>query len=340
MSKKSKVMIVILIVVVIALGIMLALKFYENKGEEVLPLQQEEAKQEPQIQIFSGNDRSIAVMIDNQSSARPQANLNEAYMVYDIIVEGGLSRMMALYKGKDLEKIGPVRSSRHYFLDYALENDSIYVHFGWSPQAESDITKLKVNNVNGLTESSTFWRVKDKKAPHNAVTSTEKVLAAAKRFGYRTESTEESVLHYVAEENTLDREDAIVATNITIPYSKYYRAGFVYNEETKRYTRYEDKKEQVDWDTKEPITTKNIIITFAKNTDLKDGTDKGRQNLQNIGDLEGYYITNGKAIKIICSKSSRTEKTVYKDLQGNVIDVNDGNTFVQICPIEAEVTFE
>lgn len=61
---------------------------------------------------------------------------------------------------------------------------------------------------------------------------------------------------------------------------------------------------------------------------------------KNIGTLKGYYITNGKAIEITCSKSSRTAKTVYKDLQGNEIKVNDGNTFIQICPIDAKVVIE
>ena len=279
-------------------------------------------------------------MIDNQSGARPQAGLNDAYLVYDIIVEGGLSRMMALFKGADLEKIGPVRSSRHYFLDYALENDSIYVHYGWSPQAEKDIKKLSVNNINGITQSSTFWRVKDKKSPHNAVTSTEKILEQANKFGYRTTSTEESVLNYNPEEFDLTAETAIAATDVKIPYSKYYKVNFKYNSETKRYEKYADGKAQVDWVTKEAISTKNIIITFAKNVNLPDTEDKGRQDLKNIGDLEGYYITNGKAIKITCSKSARREKTVYKDLQGNVIDVNDGNTYIQICPIDANVTLE
>jgi len=345
-NKGVKLLIAILVILIIALGIILASKIYKNDNtQEVIDLgtvevKQEEEPVEEKIQIFSGSDRSIAVMIDNQSGARPQAGLNDAYMVYDIIVEGGLSRLMAVFKGKDLEKIGPVRSSRHYFLDYALENDSIYVHYGWSPQAETDISKLNIDNINGLTQSDTFWRVKDKKSPHNAVTSTAKVLEQAKDFGYQTKSTQESVLNYTTEEVNLESEEAITATNVAIPYSKYYRAGFVYDEESKRYIRYQDKKEQVDWNTGEKITTKNIIITFAKNTDLKDGTDKGRQELHNIGDLEGYYITNGKAIKIICSKSSRREQTVYKDLQGNEINVNDGNTYVQICPIDTKVTFE
>lgn len=346
MIKRNKGVRILVIILIVALGIILASKIKTNQDiQEVANIDEQatgtlEQEAEKKIEIFSGNDRSIAVMIDNQSGARPQASLNEAYMVYDIIVEGGLSRMMAIFKGKDLEKVGPVRSSRHYFLDYALENDSIYVHYGWSPQAESDISKLNIDNINGLTASSTFWRVKDKKSPHNAVTSTEKILETAKSFGYRTMSTEESVLNYTAQEVNLEGENAITATNIAIPYSNYYRAGFVYDETTKRYTRYEDRKEQVDWDSGEKLTTKNIIITFAKNTTLNDGSDKGRQELHNIGELEGYYITNGKAIKITCSKSSRRVQTIYKDLEGNEINVNDGNTYVQICPIDTKVTFE
>ena len=65
-----------------------------------------------------------------------------------------------------------------------------------------------------------------------------------------------------------------------------------------------------------------------------------RQTLYNVNNLKGYYITNGRAIEITCEKSSRSEQTVYKDLEGNEIDVNDGNTFVQICPIDAKVVIE
>ena len=100
------------------------------------------------------------------------------------------------------------------------------------------------------------------------------------------------------------------------------------------------KSSQKDWVTKDPVTTKNIIITFAKNTQLNDGTNKDRQDLSNIGTLDGYYITNGKAIKIKCIKTSRSGQTVYKDLEGNEIEVNDGNTFIQIVPLSAKVTVE
>ena len=71
-----------------------------------------------------------------------------------------------------------------------------------------------------------------------------------------------------------------------------------------------------------------------------DGENKGRQTLDNVKALSGYYITNGKAIEITAEKSSRASQTVYKDLEGNEIEVNDGNTFIQICPIDSKVVIE
>ena len=97
---------------------------------------------------------------------------------------------------------------------------------------------------------------------------------------------------------------------------------------------------QTDWITGEDVTTKNIIITKAENYTLKDKENKGRQGIKNIGTLDGYYITNGKAIKIKCEKTSRKAQTIYKDLEGNEIDVNDGNTFIQIVPISSKVKIE
>lgn len=59
--------------------------------------------------------------------------------------------------------------------------------------------------------------------------------------------------------------------------------------------------------------------------------------MKNVTTLDGYYITNGKAIKIKAVKESRSGQTVYQDLEGNKIEVNDGNTFVQICPIDSKI---
>lgn len=347
-----KLLIVILMVLIIVAGILLALKIVKDKKDpvdnNVVSLGKDNGIEEqppeevvPPIKIYSGNERSVAVMIDNHTGALPQAGLNDAYIVYEIIVEGGESRLMPIFKGKNLEKIGPIRSARHYFLDYALENDSIYVHYGQSPQAEKDISKLGINNIHGLVESEKyFWRVKDKTSPHDVITTSAKITELIDKKGYRKISTKDSVLSYVPEEVELTTSQAISAVDIKVPYCDWNVVEYKYNEDSKRYVRYSKNKKQTDWDSKMDITTKNIIITFAKNTLLNDGENKDRQNLSNIGTLKGYYITNGKAIEITCEKSSRSAQTVYKDLQGNEIKVNDGNTWVQICPIDAKVEIE
>lgn len=338
---RAKVLIVILVILIICAGGVLAYKITKDREniEETVANENVAPVEEKKVQIFNGNDRPIAVMIDNHSDAWPQAGLQDAYMVYEIVVEGGETRLMALFKGANVEKIGPVRSARHYFIDYAMENDAIYVHFGQSPQAESDIKKYSINDINGIAEDgTTFWRVKDKASPHNAVTSTENLLKSAKSKKFKTTSSETSILNYVTDEVNL--EDGEEAKSVTIPHSTLQTVKYVYNEEEKVYERYARNKQQTDWTSGNAITTKNIIITFCDNYTLTDSENKGRQGLKNIGTFDGYYITNGRAIKIKCIKNGRDEKTIYQDLAGNTIEVNDGNTFVNICPINSKVVFE
>lgn len=344
-KKKSgaKIFVFVLILLIIVAGVLLAMKVFKGKEntetanlDNVIANESETEKEvEKTPKTFAGDVRPIAVMIDNHIDAMPQAGLEQADLVYEMLVEGGETRLMLVLKDKDLSKVGPVRSSRHNFLDYALENDAIYVHYGWSPQAKSDIKSLGVNNINGIFESGSkkgFWRDTGKYAPHNAVTMTENIWNIAKRKGYRTTTSKDPVLNYVVDEVSLD--DGQAADTVTIPYSDHNTVKYTYDAEKKVYTRYSRGKKQTDWVTKNTVTTKNIIISFAKNTSIDS---YGRQNIDNIRTLDGYYITNGKAIKIKCEKTSRSSQTVYKDLEGNEINVNDGKTFIQICPLNAKV---
>ena len=346
----AKPAIIVLVILIILAGGFLGYKIIENKNKNLETANEQNSeddvlvtgtskKEEKQVQIYNGKDRPIAVMIDNHNQAWPQVGLQKAYMVYEAIAEGGETRLMALFKGIDVEQIGPVRSARHYFLDYAMENDAIYVHFGWSPQAQSDIKKYSINNINGIEEDGvTFWRTKKKSAPHNALTSTEKILKSAQNKKYRTASTAKSVLNYVTDEVNL--EDGQSAVSITIPHSNLQTVKYEYDETNKVYKRFARNKAQTDWTSGESLTTKNIIVTMCDNFDLNDGENKGRQTLKNIGTFDGYYLTNGKAIKIKCIKNARDEKTVYQDLQGNEINVNDGNTWVNICPTDAKIVIQ
>lgn len=345
-GKGTKILISVLIILILVAGGVMAYKITrdkQNKAQEVSENQSDDILtaeiEEKKIQIFNGKDRPIAVMIDNHNLAWPQAGLNKAYMVYEIIAEGGETRLMALFKGVKVDKIGPVRSARHYFLDYVMENDAIYTHYGWSPKAQSDISKFSINNINGITESETsFWRTKDKSAPHNVATNTDSLLKIANSKGYKTTSEKNSVLNYVSDEVNL--EDGQDAVSITIPHSELQKVKYEYDKQNQVYKRYARGKAQTDWDTGNSITTKNIIITFCDNYTLNDGENKDRQELKNIGTFNGYYITNGKAIKIKCIKEARNLQTKYEDLNGKEIEVNDGNTWVNICPTNAKVEIE
>ena len=345
-NEGTKAFVVVLVILIFIAAGLFIMKIANNKQNDLLVVnanktnineEKEEIVKKPKT--LASDSRPIAVMIDNHIDAMPQAGVLEADIVYEIIVEGGETRLMLILQDKDLEKIGPIRSSRHYFLDYALENDAIYVHYGWSPQAKSDISKYSVDNINGIYESSTsFWRVSDKYAPHNAVTSTKNILSIAEREEYRTTTDQDTVLNYVVDEVNL--EDGETANTVTIPYSYANTVKYEYDEDKKEYIRYSRGEKQVDWDTEKTVTTKNIIIEKAENWTLDDGSGKGRQTLDNVKELEGYYITNGKVIEITCNKTSRSGQTVYKDLEGNEINVNDGKTFIQICPIDSKITFE
>ena len=369
----SKILIVVLLVILIIGGSLFYIKYMEYNGghpawvnklfgssdvvtngvdglegldennevvEVVIP---NEPVVEKTVQIFQGDERPIAVMIDNHDGARPQVAINDAYICYEIIVEGGYTRLMPIFKGQDLEKIGPVRSARHYFLDYALEHDAIYVHFGHSPQAASDIKKLKVEDIEGMYYSSSqFTRTSGKYAPHNVIVSTDSILDIAESKKYELTSDKDSVLNYSVDEIELEAEasdtiEVLDAEKVYIPFSYSQDVSFEYDEEKKVYVKYANDKKQVDWVSKEDVTFKNLIVTFAKNYPLNDGSGKDRQGLENIGAKKGYYITNGKAIEITCYKKSRDSQTVYKDLDDNEIEVNDGNTYVGICPLNAKV---
>ncbi len=149
---------------------------------------------DPFYQKVMAKERPIAVMIDNDADYKgPQAGLENAYMIYEIVVEGGNTRMMALYKegffGEENPtdmRIGPVRSSRHYFLDFALENDAIYAHCGFSPKAQAEIASRGVNNINGIYESAPFERYSEyNNSWHNLYTSFDKLDSAADSHEYR-----------------------------------------------------------------------------------------------------------------------------------------------------------
>lgn len=340
-KKKKKIFITIIAILLICLVGFFAY-FYLFKNDEIINKVKKVKEPVKKLNIINedSNERPIAVMINNHNQARPyHSGLDDAYLVYEIVVEGGITRMMAVFKDQNTEKIGSVRSARHYFLDYALENDAVYVHWGWSPQAQSDIKTLGVNNLNGLTyEGTYFFRDKSLRvsSEHTGYTSMELIKKAISHLEYRSTSNQSTLLNYSVDNIDLSsKETAQVANNIEIPYSNYAKTSYVYDAENKVYKRYVNGEEHVDYVTKKQYTAKNIITYKLANQTIDD---KGRQDIDTVGSGSGYYITNGYAIPITWEKSSRSSKTIYKDENGQEIKVNDGNTYIQIQPENQELS--
>jgi len=333
-----------------------------EKQTEKKEKKKEKPKKEPEpikkltIVNEDSNQRPIAVMIDNNIGQGLHAGLQESYINYEIIVEGGLTRIMALYKDKNVPLIGPVRSSRHYFLDYALESDCLYAHYGWSTYAENDIKNLGVNNINGLYTTMPYWRDQTIAAPHNVFTSIEKLYEYSKTKNYSIETTNWKLLNYSTDEINLLPEpkenqttensqqtetpqqqnpELLTANNINIKYSHYQSRSYTYDNTNKKYLRNMNGTPHIDKTTKLQLNYKNIIIEKVANRTLDS---YGRQDLTTTGQGDGYYITNGYALPIRWTKSSRSGKTKYTYSDGTEIKVNDGNTFIQVVPITSEIT--
>ena len=102
--------------------------------------------------------RPLAVVINNINQALPQSGIAQADVIYEVLAEGGVTRLVAIYKEMDAEKIGPVRSTRHYFLDFALNHDAVLVHHGGSPQGYAAISNMGAANLDGMHIVRAFFR--------------------------------------------------------------------------------------------------------------------------------------------------------------------------------------
>lgn len=332
--KKEYLLIIIVLVVVTLLGTLIYLttsKKNKNNNEndnstttttvKKLNIVNEESKSRP-----------YAIMINNVEGARKlQSGLQDAYMVYELMVEGGITRYLALFLDQTTERIGSIRSARHYYLDYALENDAIYVHHGYSPQAREDWSKLGVDRIE-VNESTTGWRDKSasKTYEFTLFTNIEKLGKGIR--SKRTERNKDLLLNYSVDNIDISQmEGAIPANKVDIKYSSNTTTNYEYDTDNNIYLRSVNNKSQNDYVTGKQLTVKNIIVYKVKYSNIQ-GDNKGRQTIDNVGNGTGYYISNGYAVPITWKKDSRSSATIYKYNNGKEIQVNDGNTFIQIMP--------
>lgn len=327
----------ILIILFLSISILgCSKKSFENTTGAILS-QEDTLQIINEVDIYS-NTRPISIMINNHDVTRPyHSGIGDAYVVYELIVEGGFTRYLAFFKNANTERIGSVRSSRHDFLDYAFEHDAIYTHFGWSPQAQADINRLNVDNVNFLYDSGSWRENLNIASEHTAFTSIENIQSVMNYRNYAT--TTETPLPFTY--NNLDfslneASDALIANALEVNYSYSVHNYYTYNTTTKRYDRFVNDVAHTDYISKEQYSFKNIIVIGVANRSL-DGT--GRQDLDNVGTGSGYYITNGYARPINYQKDSRSAATVYTYLDGSPVILNDGNTFIHLQPLTYNTEF-
>jgi len=317
-------------------------KEVENKISEEKEIKKQEEEKIKIIDLES-KSRPYAVMINNLNVVWGyQCGLQDAYIVYEMLVEGGLTRLMAIFKDVELERIGSVRSSRHYFLDYVSENDALYIHFGWSSEAEKSIKELGINNVNflhyeGYTRDYSLGLAQE----HTAFTTTKKIMDSVNYYGYRTTSDNKPLLNYSGSSLKLNKKDGVKEANeVYIAFSTGRNTSFVYDKERKIYNRFQNGVAQMDYVTKKQYTVKNIITYKLPVTFENSNVHIDDQDYQNIGKGNGWYISEGVAVPITWQKDSRTEKTIYKYKNGKQLVVNDGNTHIEIQPNNMELTIK
>lgn len=303
--------------------------------------------------------RPIAVMMPTDKVAQPQYNIGKADIIYECMEEGGVTRQLAVIDDwQELEKIGNIRSCRDYYYYMACEWDPILIHVGgvyfMQPRLnQGDIQYLSENAPAGAGSkargSAAFFRSDDRKRPHNCYVSAEGVLKAMKKLDYPLEHREEYYVpdHFVfsKETNTLsDFDDAIDAPAIDLsnpyPYSESY---LEYNEEDGLYYKYLHGVAQIDAVSDEQLSFANVIIQTAyseKRKDADGSTSKYLAFQMHDTTRTGYYVTQGKAIKVRWEKTSDYEPTRYYDMDGNEIELNTGKTYIAIIQEEKEPSFK
>jgi hypothetical protein len=283
----------------------------------------------------------IAVMIDDLYAARPQSGLSEAGVVWQAPAEGGIPRYMALFQDGDPPDVGPVRSARLYFVAWAAEWNSVYVHAGGSPQANqflaSSTGRKVVFNANALVwERRYFRRISSRFAPHNLYTTGKQLRALAHRVGAKP-IDKGPVWKFAPDADISKRPQG---GKIIVPYP-YNRITYRYDRTTNAYKRSVSVEgKQVDASTKVRIAPKNVIVMFMRFGPLNDGTHKNRLEANFTGSGVAYIATNGKTIKGTWKKKSMKAPTRFYDKKGNAVTLTIGQTFVQVVPVGTSITIQ
>ena len=291
--------------------------------------------------------RPLAVMFNNIKEGCPQAGIAEAAIVYEVPVEGRITRLMGIFDDyRNLEKVGSIRSSRDYFVYFAMEYDSLYAHFGQATPYVGDLLNSdRVDNLSGAVAgidkpaTKTFYRSNDRKAPHNVYLSSEGIEKDIKKFGYRTELKEDytAKFQFESESTPISLEYAEDASMIypggktadkKNGFSKV-EARFEYNEEDDLYYRYQYGEEHIDELTGEQLAYSNVIFQYCHG-EVRDKQDYLAFGCHGDEKRMIRVFTQGKMIPGVWVRESDDVPAMYTDYNGDPIVLSPGKTWICI----------
>ncbi len=273
----------------------------------------------------------IAIAIENHIDARPQAGLSRANLVIEAEVEGGITRFLAFFAEKDKPgRIGPIRSARPYFIDWAEGLSSLYVHVGGSPEALVKIIKENVLDLNEFYNEKYFWRDNINNAPHNVFTSGENMNKYLEKRGL---DRGDFISWQFKDEYDFDqRGDSSIKVNFE---RELYKVEWKYNKEDNTYVRFTAGNEHRD-ESGDLIKAKNIIVAYM---DAKVLDEKLRLKINNIGAGKSIVCRDGDCLDSFWEKKTPNSRMRFYDKFNNEIKFNRGISWIEVLKPEISVEY-
>lgn len=266
----------------------------------------------------------VAAVVDNSSSARPQTGLSEADVVYEVLAEGGITRLLALYHSRAPEVVGPIRSTRPYFTMLAKEWNAILAHCGGSEEGLGEIKRLNVISANEMYDPTGYFRDTSRAAPHNLYMSVPGV-----RNRVKNELPEPTPRWELA----LAQGDP--ASSIRIRYGPEYEVKYVL--EDGKYMRYVNGSPHRDKETGSQLFASTIVVQYARS---RVAYAYLALDVELVGKGKAEYFIGGVPSEGTWEKASKESPTRYLDRDGKTVAFAPGQIWIQIVPLEAQVTYE
>ena len=286
----------------------------------------------------SANLWPVAVMYDNNPAARPHAGLATASVVYNTLVEGGATRIMAVFSpDTKAGRIGPVRSARAYYLEWLSEYEGLYVHAGGSPQAMETISAFSLNDLNCIGAGARYcYRDRTGFAPHNLFTDDEKMVYALRDMALLDKTPSYKTWRFKDDDALPDRG---TFKTVTLKYSSgTYNARYDYNREANIYQRLNGNDPHLDRNTNQQIAPKNVIIQVVP--PISGIHEKGRIDLSVTSSGRAVLLRDGLVIEGRWVKPLRVDRTVFYADDGTELKLNRGQTWVEVLPEPREFPIE